>query len=108
MILGYYKVWDLLYDEKYFSRVFLRHIVYWLTSLISSEVSDEDKKDLIIEISPLLKRQLSYTPDFNEKIYSSLSKPILEDDFDKAIKNINKIKKSRKRKEKIKKLFFMK
>lgn len=111
MIDGYFKTWDLLKNknkEEYFSNVFLKHLVYWITSFTASDISDIDKKDLIIKINPLLKKQLSFTPDFNEKIYSSLSKAILEDDLDEIIKNINKIKKSRKRKEKIKKLILFK
>jgi len=104
MIEGYFETYKLLENkEKYFSNVFLRHLVYWLTSLIASDISDNEKKELIIEISPLLKKQLNLTPNFNEKIYSSLSKPIYEDDFDKVVENIKKIKKSRKRKERIKK-----
>jgi len=106
MIVGYYNTWDLLKNknkEKYFSNVFLRHIVYWITSLIVSDISDDNKKDLIIGINPLLKKQLSYTPNFNEKNYTSLSKPILEDNFDDLIKKINKIKKIRNIKNKFKK-----
>ncbi|WP_409200098.1 glycosyltransferase family 2 protein [Methanobrevibacter sp. DSM 116169] len=109
MIEGYYKTWDLLKNtdnEKYFSNIFLIHLVYWLTSFIASDLNDEDKKELIIEINPILKKQLSYSGDFNEKIYSSLPKPILNDDYDEIIKNINKIKKSRKIKEKIKNILF--
>ncbi|MDL2246086.1 glycosyltransferase [Methanobrevibacter sp. OttesenSCG-928-K11] len=107
MIEGYYKTWNLLKKknmEKYFSNIFLRHLVYWLTSFIASNINDSDKEYLIKEINPLLKKQLSYTPNFNEKIYSNLSKPILEDDYDKIVNVSNKIKKSRNRKEKIKKL----
>ena len=108
MIKGYEKVDELidkLNFEEYFSNIFKRHFVYWITSLVASDISDSEKKELIIAINPLLKKQVAITPDFNERIYSSLTKPILASDYDKIVKNIAKIKKSRARKDKIKSLF---
>lgn len=108
MIKGYEKIDALLINldfEEYFSNIFKRHFVYWITSLVASGISDSEKKELIIAINPLLKKQVAITPDFNERIYSSLTKPILASDYDKIVKNIAKIKKSRARKDKIKSLF---
>ena len=108
MIKGYEKIDGLLVNldfEEYFSNIFKRHFVYWITSLVASDISDSEKMELIIAINPLLKKQVAITPDFDERIYSSLTKPILASDYDKIVKNIAKIKKSRARKDKIKSLF---
>ncbi len=105
MIDGYMKTWDDLIEfgkEDYFPNVFTQHIVYWIKSFIASNISNDEKKELIEKISPLLKNQLNYTPDFSERIYKDLSKPILEDDYDEAVRVSNKIKRSRKVKEGIK------
>lgn len=110
MIKGYEKIDELIAKlnfEEYFSNIFKRHFVYWITSLVASDISDFEKRELIVAINPLLKKQVAITPDFDEKIYSSLTKPILASDYDKIVKNIAKIKKSRARKDKIKSLFKM-
>ncbi len=111
MIKGYYKTDELLKKldkSKYFHLVFKRHFVYWITSLIKSEIDDEDKVELLKEINPLLKKQLVIYPAFDERIYDSLTTPLLEDNYKDAVININKIKKSLKIKEKIKTLFCFK
>ncbi len=108
MIKGYEKVDELidkLNFKEYFSNIFKRHFVYWITSLVASDIPDSEKRELIVAINPLLKKQVAITPDFDERIYSSLTKPILASDYDKIVKNIAKIKKSRARKDKIKSLF---
>ena len=105
MVDGYCEIDNLiskLNKKDYFSNIFKRHFVYWLSSLVASDISDDEKKELIMDINPLLKKQVSLTPDFDEKIYSSLTKPILANDYDKILKNISKIKKSRERKAKVK------
>ena len=105
MIKGYEKIDKLisnLHFEEYFSNIFKRHFVYWITSLVASDISDTQKRELIVAINPLLKKQVAITPDFDERVYSSLTKPILASDYDKIVKNIGKIKKSRARKDKIK------
>ncbi len=107
MIKGYYKTYELLEDlnqSKYFSNIFERHFVYWITSLMKSEIADEDKKELFKELNPLLKKQLAINPGFGERIYEPLTEPLLNDDFDKATKTLKKIKKSRNRKGRLKKL----
>lgn len=105
MIMGYYKIDQLLKDlnkEEYFSNVFKRHFIYWILRFSESIIPDNDKIDLIKSINPLLKKQVAITPNFDEKQFSSLTKPILDDDFEKILKNIKKIKKSRDIKAKIK------
>ena len=105
MVKGYEKIDELIsvqHFDEYFSNIFKRHFVYWITSLVASDISDTQKRELIVAINPLLKKQVAITPDFDERIYSSLTKPILASDYDQIVKNIGKIKKSRARKNKIK------
>lgn len=107
MIDGYFKTWDDLKEfnkEYYFPDVFTQHVVYWIKSFIASDISDNEKIELLEKISPILKKQLEYTPDFSERIYKDLANPILNDDYSKALKVSKKIKKSRKIKESIKSL----
>ena len=108
MIDGYFKTWNDLKEfnkEDYFPDVFTQHIVYWIKSYIASDISDNERIELLKKISPILKKQLEYTPDFSERIYSELSEPILNDDYEKALKVSKKIKRSRKLKEGIKSTF---
>lgn len=99
MVEGYHKLDEFLLDynlEEYYSNIFNMHFVYWITSLMFSEISDEDKVDLIKSNNDLLKKQVAIKPGFDEKIYSSLTKPILEDDYEKVVKNLNSIRRYRK------------
>ena len=108
MICGYFETWNLLKSfkkEEYYSVIFKRHLIYWLSSFIASDITDKEKKDLLIAIIPLLKKQVILTPNFDEKRYSSLTKPILNEDFDEIINQANKIKKYRFIIEKIKSFF---
>ena len=108
MVHGYFEVdnlLDKLNKEEFFSNIFKRHFVYWLTSLVVSDISDTEKRELAVAINPLLKKQLAISSDFNELIYSSLTDFILNDDYDEIVKKIGKIKKSRARKDKIKSFF---
>ena len=85
--------------------IFKRHFVYWLTSLVASDISDTEKRELVAAINPLLRKQVNITSDFDERIYSPLTKPILAGDYDETVRKITKIKKSRARKDKIKSFF---
>ena len=86
MVMGYYETAKLIEDGSYYGLVFRRHFVYWITSLMNSEISDKDKMDLLKEINPLLKRQLEIYPDFSERIYAPLAEPLMNDDYEKAVK----------------------
>ncbi len=47
MVHGYFEVdnlLDKLNKEEFFSNIFKRHFVYWLTSLVVSNFSDENKR----------------------------------------------------------------
>ena len=95
MIEGYRKVNEFLEEnnlQEYYSDVFRLHFVYWLTSLILSDLSNDDKEFLIKNINDLFKKQLEIAGGFDEKIYGSLYEPILNDDYNKIVKNINSIK----------------
>ncbi len=108
MIEGYYKTYDLLVGlDKldFFDLIFKNHFVYFLTSLVKSNLSDEDKKELLISINPLIKKELAFSPNLDEKLYDKLTSYLAEDNFDKAIKELKKIKKERRIKEKIKRFF---
>lgn len=94
MVEGYWKTDEFLTEnnlDKYFTDIFNMHFVYWLTSLSLSDISDDEKLELITSVNELFKKDVEVIPDFNERIYSSLTKPILEDDYKRTVKNINSI-----------------
>ena len=98
MIDGYYEVDRFLIEndlEKYYTNIFNMHFVYWLTSLTLSEITNDEKLALIESINPLFKKDVEFIPGFDENIYSNLTKPILEDDYNRIIRNINIISKYR-------------
>lgn len=98
MVEGYWKVDEFLNESNYgefYPEIFNMHFVYWITSLIISDISDDEKRQLIVFVNELLKKDVMVNPGFNEKIYSSLTKPILEDDYTKIVKNLNSIKRYR-------------
>lgn len=99
MVEGYHKVDEFLTDsnlEEYYSNILNMHFVYWITSLMLSDINDDDKADLVKSNNDLLKKQVAIKPGFGEKIYSSLTKPILDDDYRKVVKNLNSIRRYRK------------
>ncbi|MBO5152416.1 MAG: glycosyltransferase [Methanobrevibacter sp.] len=98
MVEGYFELDKFLTDSdltEFFAAIFNMHFVYWLTSLVLSDVNDDDKFDLIKSINPLLKKNVKVIPGFDERIYSNLTKPILEDDYKETVKIINSIKRYR-------------
>ena len=78
--------------------------MYWLSSLIASDINNNEKIELVERMSPILKEQLKYTNDFGDELYIPLINPIKSDDFENFVKISNKIKKSRKRRNFIKNL----
>ena len=107
MISGYLETWEVLKDlnqEKYFPIIFKGHVMYWLSSLIASDINNNEKIELVERMSPILKEQLKYTNDFGDELYIPLINPIKSDDFENFVKISNKIKKSRKRRNFIKNL----
>ena len=98
MIEGYYETDKFLIENdltKYYSQIFNMHFVYWITSLVVSDISSEEKRDLISDINELLKKDVESVPGFGERLYSSLTQPILDDDYKKVVKSINSIKRYR-------------
>lgn len=98
MIEGYWKVYEFLKDNDLmdlYVEIFNQHFIYWLTSLVVSDIPDEDKLDLVKSINELLKLDVEVIPGFNERIYANLNEPILNDDYERIVKNINSIKRYR-------------
>lgn len=98
MVEGYHFVDKLLSDsklEEYYPFVFNNHFIYWLTSLIVSDINDDEKLELIQSVNDLFKKQVMINPGFDERVFSSLTKPILNDDYKKIVKNIKSIKRKR-------------
>ncbi|WP_407378860.1 glycosyltransferase family 2 protein [Methanobrevibacter sp.] len=98
MVEGYYELDKFLADSdlaEYYSDIFNMHFVYWLTSLVLSDISDDDKRELIEYINPLLKKNVKTVPGFNERIYSNLTEPILADDYAETVNIISSIKRYR-------------
>ncbi len=108
MVEGYYQVDKLLTDmglEEYFSNVFNMHFVYWITSLRDSEIPFRQKVELMEYANPLIKKQIKINPGLGEKIYSILTKPILNDNYTLTIINLDLIRKYVNISRKIRKLF---
>ncbi|MBR0270953.1 MAG: glycosyltransferase [Methanobrevibacter sp.] len=98
MVEGYYELDKYLIDynlTEFYAIIFNMHFVYWLTSLVLSDISNNEKLELIKFINPLLKKNVEITPGFNERIYSNLTNPILEDNYNEILKIINSIKRYR-------------
>lgn len=98
MVEGYYEIEKFLIDSnlcEYYVDIFNMHFVYWITSLIISDISDDEKLELISSANRLLKKDVKVIPGFGERIYNNLTKPILEDDYKSVVKTINSIKRYR-------------
>ncbi|WP_296866015.1 glycosyltransferase family 2 protein [uncultured Methanobrevibacter sp.] len=98
MVEGYFETDKFLTENdltQYYTKIFNMHFIYWITSLIFSNVSDKDKIELISYINELLKKDVEIVPGFNERIYYSLTQPILDDDYKKVVKSLNAIKRYR-------------
>ena len=98
MVEGYYKIEEFLIDSnlcQYYTDIFNMHFVYWITSLLVSEISNNEKMELVKFANNLLKKDVKVIPGFDERIYNSLTKPILEDDYKSIVKALNSIKRYR-------------
>lgn len=98
MVEGYWKIDDFITEadlSEYYTEIFNKHFVYWITSLILSDVNKDEKLELIKSVNELLKKDVEVLPGFNERIYSTLTKPILEDNYEKTVKNLNAIRRYR-------------
>ena len=98
MVEGYFETDKFLTENdltQYYTKIFNMHFIYWITSLIFSNVSDKEKIELISYINELLKKDVEIVPGFNERIYYGLTQPILDDDYKKVVKSLNAIKRYR-------------
>ena len=98
MVEGYYETEKFLIENnltKYYCDIFNMHFVYWITSLLFSDISNEEKTDLISYSNELLKKDVKIMPGFNERMYKSLTRPILDDDYKQVVKSLNLIRKHR-------------
>ena len=98
MVEGYYEIEKFLIDSnlcEYYVDIFNMHFVYWITSLVISDISDDEKLDLVKSVNTLLKKDVKVMPGFDERIYNNLTKPILEDDYKGIVKTLNSIKRYR-------------
>ena len=98
MVEGYYETEKFLIENnltKYYCDIFNMHFVYWITSLLFSDISNEEKRDLISYSNELLKKDVKIMPGFNERMYKSLTRPILDDDYQQVVKSLNLIRKHR-------------
>ncbi|MBQ9025742.1 MAG: glycosyltransferase [Methanobrevibacter sp.] len=98
MVEGYYELDKYLTEsnlEEFFALIFNMHFVYWITSLVLSDISNDEKLELIKFINPLLKKNVEIIPGFDERIYSNLTNPILEDNYNEILKIISSIKRYR-------------
>lgn len=98
MIEGYWEVDNFLTESglsQYYAAIFNKHFVYWLTSLILSDIDNDEKLELVTSVNELLKKDVEVFPGFGERIYSNLTQPILDDNYDKLVRNLNSIRRYR-------------
>lgn len=95
MIKGYFETYNMLVDlgfSKYFTLIFKNHFIYFITSVITSDLAISDKIELFKKVRVLLVKFLEVNGDFGEKLYNPLVEPILKEDYDKLAGKIKYLK----------------
>ena len=96
MSKGYFKTLDLLdihNKESYFPMVFYEHIRFWLESFNKSSLSFEDKKDLIEEIAPILRKGFEHDFIYLNDYYIPIKDSLFKNEYGDTVKFINNIQK---------------
>ena len=95
MIKGYFETYNMLVDlgfSEYFAPIFKNHFIYFITSVITSDLAISDKIELFKKVRILLVKFLEVNGDFGEKLYDPLVEPILKEDYDKLAGKIKYLK----------------
>ena len=95
MIKGYFETYNMLVDldfSEYFTVIFKNHFIYFITSVITSDLAISDKIELFKKVRVLLVKFLEVNGDFGEKLYDPLVEPILKEDYDTLAGKIKYLK----------------
>ncbi|MEE0024624.1 glycosyltransferase family 2 protein [Methanobrevibacter sp.] len=95
---GYYKIDEMLMDlEKttYGETIFKSHLTSWLYTIVLSKLEDNDKKELFIKSHDIFEKYYSSDPFFKKR-YDKLVDLILNNKFDEAVIESNRLEKIQK------------
>ncbi len=96
MLNGYYEIAKMLkYENKtsYGEEIFRQHLTSWLYTIVLSKLGSKDKKELFIRSHVIFKKYYSEDSYFKKR-YNKLVSYILNNDFDKAVIEANKLEKT--------------
>ncbi|MBQ9025743.1 MAG: glycosyltransferase [Methanobrevibacter sp.] len=95
---GYYKIDEMLTDinqTSYGELIFKSHLTSWLYTIVLSQLDDSDKKELFIKSRDIFNKYYSEDPYFKKR-YNNLVKLILNQEYDSAVLESNKLSKTQK------------
>ncbi|MBR0270954.1 MAG: glycosyltransferase [Methanobrevibacter sp.] len=95
---GYYKIDEMLVNinqTSYGELIFKSHLTSWLYTIVLSQVSDADKKELFIKSRDIFSKYYSEDPFFKKR-YNNLVELILNQEYDKAVLESNRLSKTQK------------
>ena len=95
---GYYKIDEMLIDinqTSYGELIFKSHLTSWLYTIVLSKLSDSDKKELFIKSRDIFSKYYTEDPYFKKR-YNNLVELILNQKFDEAVFESNKLAKTQK------------
>ena len=98
MLEGYYEISKMLAkenEEEYSKCIFNPHLTSWLYTIVISDISDNDIKELLKRAINIFKNNYTNDPYFKGR-YENLVKFIKNNELDLAIKEINKLKQDEK------------
>ena len=92
---GYYKIDEMLINlnkTSYGETIFKSHLTSWLYTIVLSNISDGDKKELFIKSHEIFNKYYSEDPYFKKR-YDKLVDLILNQKFDDAVVESNRLEK---------------
>ena len=95
---GYYKIDEMLINlnkTSYGEIIFKSHLTSWLYTIVLSKISDGDKKELFIKSHDIFNKYYSEDPYFKKR-YDKLVDLILNQKFDDAVIESNRLEKKEK------------
>lgn len=95
---GYYKIDEMLINlnkTSYGEIIFKSHLTSWLYTIVLSKISDIDKKELFIKSHDIFNKYYSDDPYFKKR-YDKLVDLILNQKFDDAVIESNRLEKKEK------------
>ena len=96
ILKGYYKIDEMLMDlnkTSYGEIIFKSHLTSWLYTIVLSRISDGDKKELFIKSHDIFDKYYSEDPFFKKR-YDKLVDLILNEKYDEAVLESNRLEKT--------------